>query len=252
MLDDEGKQRLDPEGKPMWNEPVKQQRDKNGHPLFDASGKPVFQTASDLGYDEKGHKIHPPKEKKVKMTPISIRRGTLTVDGMTGKVALNYDIADLKFIYLYVPGIGVTIVSNEPFKGSIEEQDAFHQKTLTVTVSGHTLELASDGMILGKGKPAPAYVTIDRQFRLPTPYPAMGYGTILNAPYQWPGAKENQKITGVDAPSTPKNLMPVLALKPCPAGQMRRSQGPVLPGENQPDAPCVPIDKGTAPLGPAS
>ena len=49
MLDEQGMQRLDPDGKPMWNPPVKQQRDKKGHPLFDESGKPVFQTKTRSG-----------------------------------------------------------------------------------------------------------------------------------------------------------------------------------------------------------
>src|SRR6202012_2819293 len=57
MLDEEGKQRLDPDGKPMFNAPVKQQRDKHGNPLWDEKLKPVFQTAKDLGYDENGKKI---------------------------------------------------------------------------------------------------------------------------------------------------------------------------------------------------
>ncbi|MGH9597870.1 MAG: hypothetical protein ACRD3K_13830, partial [Edaphobacter sp.] len=34
MLDEEGKQRQAPDGKLMFNPPVKQQRDKKGHPLF--------------------------------------------------------------------------------------------------------------------------------------------------------------------------------------------------------------------------
>src|ERR1700722_1300907 len=80
MLDNEGKQRLDPDGKPMFNPPVKQQRDKYGHPLFDERGKPVFQTATELGYDEHGHKIHAEKVKPPKMTPVSIAQGTYTVD----------------------------------------------------------------------------------------------------------------------------------------------------------------------------
>src|ERR1700728_384268 len=33
MLDEEGRQRLDPDGKPMFNAPGQQQRDKKGHPL---------------------------------------------------------------------------------------------------------------------------------------------------------------------------------------------------------------------------
>ena len=101
----------------MFNPAVRQQRDKKGHPLFDDKGKPVFQTATELGYDEKGKKMQCGKEKPPKMTPVTIARGTFTVDGMIGKAELNYNIPDLKFIYLYAPGIGTLVVSNEPFHG---------------------------------------------------------------------------------------------------------------------------------------
>ena len=241
MLDEQGMQRLDPDGKPMWNPPVKQQRDKHGHPLFDENGKPVFQTKTDMGYDEHGKKIKVAKEKEPKKIPVSVARGTLTVDGMTGKAALNYDIADLKFIYLYAPGIGVAIVSNEPFQGAVEQKNAFNAKTLTVTVGEHTLQLASDKLLLGK-KPESAYVMIDRQFTLPSRFPVMGYGTVRKAPYQWPGAKPyTREADAEDAPPPPADLMPTQLLSPCPAGQMRKPGPPVLPGQTAPVQPCVPI-----------
>src|ERR1035438_1513354 len=82
MLDSEDKQRVDPDGKPMFNPPVTQIRDTKGHPVFDADGKPVFATATNPGYDEKGKKIAVKKEKPPKMTPVSISAGTLTVDGV--------------------------------------------------------------------------------------------------------------------------------------------------------------------------
>lgn len=245
MLDEEGKQRLDPDGKPMWNAPVKQQRDKKGHPLFDENGKPVFQTATDLGYDERGKKLHGKKEKPPKMIPVSIARGTLTVDGMTGKAALNYDIADFKYMYLYAPGIGVAVVSNLPFPGATEEKNAFVDGTLTVTVGEHTLQLASEKRLLGK-KPEPAYVLIDRQFALPSRFPVMGYGTVRKAPYVWPGAKPNEHVAGLeDVPPPPADLLPVQLMSPCATGYMRKPAPPVLPGQVAPAQPCVPIKAAT-------
>jgi hypothetical protein len=229
MLDEEGKQRLDPEGKPMFNAPVRQQRDKKGHPLFDDKGKPVMQTAKDLGYDQHGKKLQQEKVKKVKETPLSIKRGILTVDGLTGKAALNYDIADLRFIYFYAPGIGITVVSNAPFTGAKEQPGAFNDKTLTVSASGHVLQLASDDHLLGK-KPESAFVLVDRDFSLPSNFPVMGYGGIAKPPYAWPGAKANQKLSGVvEAPPLPSNLVPVQLLQPCPAGQMRSAARPAQP-----------------------
>src|SRR5260370_5189918 len=63
MLDEEGKQRQDPDGKLMFNPPVRQQRDKKGHPLFDAQDKPVMKTKAKLGYTENGGNRHAPKWK---------------------------------------------------------------------------------------------------------------------------------------------------------------------------------------------
>jgi hypothetical protein len=242
MLDGEGRQQLDPDAKPMFNPPVKQQRDKYGHPLFDEKKQPVFQSAKELGYDEQGKKIHAEKEKQPKKVPVSISRGTFTVDGIVGKAALNYDIADLKYIYMYVPGMGVVVVSNATFPGAIEQKVAFNDKTLTIAVGEHKLELASDNRLLGN-KPESAFVRIDRDFTLPSRFPVVGYGPLRAAPYAWPGAKPNKELAGVVAPPpVPVNMRPVLALQPCPAGQMR-TVARVLPGQVAPPQPCVPITK---------
>ena len=249
MLDEEGKQRMDPDGKLMFNPPVSQQRDKKGHPLFDEQGKPVFQTKTELGYDEHGHKLQVKKEKPPKMTPVIISRGTFTVDGMIGKAELNYDIADLKYIYLYAPTIGTVVVSNEPFPGATEEAKAFNDTTLTVSVGEHILQVASDKRLLSK-KPEPAYVLLDRNFRLPSKYPVVGYGIATKAPYTWPGGKPNPPIVtnaDIKPPPTPLNLRPVMLLAPCPVGQMRKAAPAVLPGEVAPEQPCIPIPK-SAPI----
>jgi hypothetical protein len=226
---------------------VKQQRDKFGHPLFDDKCRPVFQTAKELGYDAKGKKIGVVKEKPPKMTPVSIQHGTFTVDGIVGKAALDYDIADLKYIYLYVPGMGIAVVSNDPWPGAKEQKNAFNEKTLKVNVENHTLEVASDTTLLvGSKKPESAYVLVDRDFSLPSKYPVVGYGTLRAAPYMWPGAKAEKPIAGtLPAPPVPVNLRPVLALQPCPAGFMRTAVK-VLPGQVAPPQPCVPIPKVTA------
>ncbi len=240
MLDEEGKQRLDPDGKPMFNAPTKQQRDKKGHPLFDEAGKPVFQTSGELGYDEKGKKLHEAKIKPPKMIPVSISRGALSVDGMTARAALNYEIADFKYLYLFAPGIGIAVVSQEPFPGATQQAHGFNGTNLTITVGEHTLALANDKNLLGKGV-KPAYVLVNRQFTLPSTSPEMGYGTTLKAPYSWPGAKPNGQLTGLAAPPVPGNMLPTQLMHPCPAGQMRRAAPKVLPGQVAPDQPCVAI-----------
>ncbi len=246
ILDEEGKQQLDPDGKPMFNAPVRQQRDKKGHPLFDDGGKPVMQTATEMGYDEHGKRIHVKKEKPPKTVSVAISRGTLTVDGMTGKAALNYDISDLKYIYVYAPGIGTAVVSNVTFPGATQQATAFDGHTLTVTVGDHTLQIYSDRPLLGKGKKKePAFVLVDRDFLLPSKYPVMGFGSTRKVPYAWPGAKANAKLAGpVEPPPLPKNLLPVQLLAACPAGQMRMAGRVALPGEVAEVQPCVPINAG--------
>ena len=246
MLDDEGRQRVDPDGKLMWNAPVAQQRDKKGHPLFNETGKPVFQTAKDLGYDETGHRIRAEKEKAPKLVPVSISRGVMTVDGYTGKAALNYDIADLKYIYLYAPGIGIAVVSNTAFPGATEQAGAFDDRTLTVTVNGHVLQVASDNRLLGKNAQS-AFVRVDREFTLPSKFPVMGYGNTSRPPYMWPGAKPNKVLAeAAYAPPVPKVLLPVQLMKPCPTGYMRPAGAALLPGEAPVEQPCVAIPKATA------
>jgi hypothetical protein len=240
LLDAEGKQRIDPDGNPMFNPPVKQIRDNKGHPVFDANGKPVFETATNLGYDEKGKKIVAKKVKPEKMTPVTITAGTLTVDGWTGKARLNYDIANLKFLYIYAPGIGTTIVSQSPFPGAKEQPGAFHDQTLHVTVDGHPIELWSDKTLLEK-KARPAWVMVDRGFMLPAKFPVFGYGATTKPPYVWPGAKNAIAKGAAAPPPLPTDLRPTLQLTACPAGMMRMPAPPVLPGQKAPDQPCVPI-----------
>lgn len=244
VLDQEGRQRLDPDGKPMFNPPVRQIRDKKGHPVFDEHGKPVFQTAKDLGYDEKGKKIDVIKEKQPKTVGINITHGTFTVDGLTGKAALNYDIKDFRYVYFYVPWIGTTVVSNSPFPGSREQKNAFSDKTLTITVEDHTLQLYSDNRLLDK-KPLSAYVLVDRDYKLPTRYPVVGYGSAARAPYVWPGAREDKLASGASSstPPIPPDMRPQLLLAPCPAGQMRTPGAKPLPGQAAMVQPCVPISK---------
>ena len=251
MLDEEGRQRLDPDGKPMFNPPVRQLRDSKGHPMFSASGKPLMQTADNLGYDEHGKKIVVKKEKPVKTVSLSIVHGTMTVDGMIGKAALNYDIQNLHYIYIYVPGIGTTIVSNAMFPGAKEQPNAFDDKTLTVKVEDHLLQINSDARLLGS-KPESAFVAVDRSFAMHSKYPVVGYGELRVAPYAWPGAKQDHVEQGVvKAPPLPENLRPAMLLEPCPAGQMRLTAAGMTPAQAS-TQPCVPIQTATPSASTAS
>lgn len=218
MLDYTGKQRLDPDGRPMFNPPVKQQRDKHGHPLFE-HGRPVMQTESELGFDEHGRKLHAAKEKPQKVMPVTIAHGMLMVDGFVAAAELNYQIPDLKFFYIFAPGLGTTVISGAPFPGATEQRAAFVGKTLTVRVSGHLLQISSEEPLLGK-KPEPAFVSVDRDFVVRSRSPTMGYGTLDRAPYDWQEARDRTSLAG-DVPdqSASAKLQASEAVKPVSAVQ---------------------------------
>jgi len=182
-----------------------------------ADGKPLAPTA----VSKKAKAAKKKKEKLPKMTPVNIVQGTLTVDGWTGKARLNYDIADLKFIYLWAPGVGTVVVSNGFFPLAKDELGAFSGNTLTVDANGHTIQLYSEKRLLNNKKPAPAFVYVDTSYQLPSAFPAMGFGTTVQPPYAWPGAKNVQLAKGgvVVPPPLPKDLRPALVSPLCvPAG----------------------------------
>jgi hypothetical protein len=248
VLDQEAKQIVGPDGKPLFYPPVKQLRDKKGYPVCGPAPdyKPIYQSKNDMGYDEHGKKIPVPKVKIAKTTPAEISRGVLTVDYMIGKAEMNYKIPDLKFIYIYSPGIGIAVISNSSFPGAVEQKNAFKDNSLVVKVDDHRLELSSDKQILGKkGKAESAFVLLDREHTLPSKYPVVGYGRLYVWPYEWPGSKPNAVLKNlVTVPPTPKTFRPIMLLAACPQGQMRRPlpDGYVaLPGSPEADQPCVPI-----------
>ena len=186
-----------------------------------ASGAPATVKTVDTKAT-KGH--HVPKPKKVKpppMVPVTIERGVLTVDGWTGKAELNYSIMDLKFIYLWAPGIGTAIVSSEPFPMATLQAGAFNGHTLTVNASGHTIQVASDRDLLsGKELIKPAYVALDTDYVPDHPnYPQFGYGVTSKAPYAWPASMANYTGDVSRAPPLPPSLLPTLKTQTtCPAG----------------------------------
>jgi hypothetical protein len=232
-----------PDGTPQLND--------DGTPKLDAAGNPIT-TAPEPPppppcVPSKGHKCpkikKKKKEKPPKVTPANISRGTFTVDGVIGKAALNYAIPDLKFIYFYAPGIGAVVVSDNRFAGAVEQKNAFHGQTLTVTVGGnHTMQLFSDDILLSKRgtvgkeskqnkKAESAFVVFNPTFTLPTRFPQVGYGDKPDPPYAWPGSKMNGITKGIDAdaPAVPTILTPKLAKNPCPTGQVLINAPPPAP-----------------------
>ena len=158
------------------------------------------------------------KAKQPRPVRISIERGTLAVDGLTCKAALNYKIANAHYLYMYVPDSGTIIVSRNPFPGAMEQRDAFHGQGLTVEAGGHVAELFSESMLISR-KPASAWVRLDRSHSLSSRYPMFGYGETTEAPYSWPSAMPAPPEEGVaDAPPLPPSMLQTSGPQAMPVG----------------------------------
>lgn len=185
-----------------------------------AAAKPAADgsTAQPEGKPGKQKKVKVKKEKKPKRTPVSITDGILTVDGFAGKAAMNYEIEDLQYLYIWAPGIGTAVISDHAFPMAKEQTAAFDGPSLTVTVDGHELQLTSSKRLLGK-KPASAWVLLNTSYQYPSRYPAVGYGGTPAAPFVWPGSRQSveAKDKSAVAPPLPKSLLPVQLPVACPA-----------------------------------
>ncbi|MGA8938296.1 MAG: hypothetical protein WB439_03945 [Acidobacteriaceae bacterium] len=145
-----------------------------------------------------------------------VRDGVLMIDGMVGKVQLNYDIERTGFMYFFVPGVGTAVVSMGPLAGGVKVPDGFDGDRLAFTVGGHSFELSSEEPLLSKRKnkdKADVYVRFDRSTVAVSRYPRMGYGNTTQAPYVWPlSAPEpmsREKVAYVvTPPPVPKNMLP--------------------------------------------
>jgi hypothetical protein len=171
-----------------------------------SSGTPRTDSTAPVPVDKKAR-----KEKPVKGTQVFIEHGVLMVDGWAAKADLNYDIADIRFLYVWAPGMGTVVISNKQFPGAILEENAFNGSTLTVKAGNHEVQLISDHPLLGK-KPEPAFVAVDRSYKATTRYPEFGYGPTSDAPYAWPGSLADSHPSPYARP-LPPSLKPAIATK---------------------------------------
>jgi len=147
-----------------------------------------------------------------KLINADVRDGVLVVDGLVGKVHLNYTIKHAGYLYFYVPGVGTAVVSRVQMGSAEKVKDAFHGNTLTFNVDGHSFELTNQGSILNdKGGKMDAYVSLDTKTEGIDRSPMMGYGNTTRAPYVWPLSAPEAKDTYahfVQPPPMPANLLP--------------------------------------------
>ena len=82
-------------------------------------------------------------------------------------------------------------------------------------------------------------MAVDREFKLDSKFPAMGYGATLQSPYNWPGAKKNPESKSyVKPPPIPRELRQTRLLPACPEGMART--GPLVAGTA--DRSCVVVE----------
>ena len=145
-----------------------------------------------------------------------VRDGVLMVDGMVGKVQLNYDIERTGFMYFFVPGVGTAVVSLGPLAGGEKVADGFDGDRLAFTVQGHSFELSSETPLLSKHKKrdkADIYVRLDSSTVALSRSPKVGYGDTTEPPYVWPLSNpeplSKEKVSYVvPPPPLPKNVLP--------------------------------------------
>lgn len=119
-----------------------------------------------------------------------VRDGVYSVDGLVGKVRLNYDVKAANYLYLFVPGVGTALVSLAPSADAVWMPAAYRNGQLTLRVAEHTLNLTGiESLVNDRGKePASLYVRLDRSAWRLGRTPMVGFGTTTQAPYEWPGA----------------------------------------------------------------
>ena len=140
--------------------------------------------------------------------------GVLTVDGMVGKIDLNYAIQHTGFLYFFEPGVGTAVVSLSPLAGAEKVTGGFDGSKLAFTVEGHSFELSCARPMLSRRRnkeKADIYVRLDASTAALSRYPKMGYGDTTEPPYIWP-LSQPEPVTNVHyavtPPPMPRSVLP--------------------------------------------
>lgn len=115
--------------------------------------------------------------------PMKVRNGILTVDGLPVETGLNLRIANLRYLYICLPGAGTAVISEQPFAGAREQKAAFRGNALSVSAGGSRLQLTAANRLRGTRS---AYVRFDRGADGGMRTPAISYGDAAMVPAVWP------------------------------------------------------------------
>ncbi len=163
-----------------------------------------------------------------------IREGVYTVDGMVAKVHLNYDVEGAPYLYLFVPGVGTAVISATPDQDAVMAPAALRQDELHFNVDHHHFTLTGVNLVSDKGQaPTHLYVRLDRAAWGLSRMPMVGFGTLAEFPYEWPGALPTEQREESEAlPPVPSSLLPRMLPRlstAVPAAQSSRAALPATP-----------------------
>ena len=114
--------------------------------------------------------------------PLVVESGVLTVNGMTVKTGLNFRVADMRCLFVDVPGVGTAVISDRPFAGAREQRGAFRGGVLTVVAGESRVQLSAARKVHGNGS---AYVRLDGGSRSGSRVPEIGYGSAAMSRVTW-------------------------------------------------------------------
>ncbi len=152
-----------------------------------------------------------------------VRSGVYTVDGMVAKVQLNYDVNGVRFLYLFLPGVGTAVVSATPNPEAIATEAKLQDNELSFALGEHRFRLTGVALASDRGSaPEHLYVWLDRAAWQLHSQPMVGFGDAVATPYVWPGALRVEEPKAVEdavaAPPVPLVLLPSpTAVAPRPA-----------------------------------
>lgn len=116
--------------------------------------------------------------------PLHLQNGKIIIDGQEQRGTFSTHLSDFKFLYFYVPGRGLFIISDKQFGRAIQS-GAFEDRQLHFDISGIEFKLTSSRQILDEVS-KPVWVDYDPSFALDVKSIMFGYGDRESAPYDWP------------------------------------------------------------------
>lgn len=117
-------------------------------------------------------------------THLRLQNGKITINKQVQPGTYSALLTNFNFLYFYVPGQGLFIISNNQF-GHAVQAGKFEDRQLQFEISGIDFKLTSSRSILGKSS-QPLWVYYDPGFTLDVKSIMFGYGDVESAPYDWP------------------------------------------------------------------